>query len=80
MESNIGKRLGKLTVVSKTNKRYSDGSFLYECKCDCGKTTIVKMHTETIVISVLTYLMLRKWTLLRCMMEAKKNVSIITEA
>lgn len=38
MENIIGKRFGKLTVIFKTNEKYSDGSFLYECKCDCGNT------------------------------------------
>ena len=47
----IGKRFGKLTVVSKANERYYDGAFLYECKCDCSKTTVVKMHKAIIVIS-----------------------------
>ena len=48
MESIIGKRFGNLIVVSKTNERYSDGSFLYECKCDCGnivKTTSFRLKS-----------------------------------
>ena len=48
MESIIGKRFGKLTVVSKTNEKYSDGSFLYERKCDCGnivKTTSSRLKS-----------------------------------
>lgn len=43
-----GQKFGKLTVVSKTNERYSDGSFLYECKCDCGnivKTTSSRLKS-----------------------------------
>ena len=38
MESIIGKRFGKLTVLAKTDERYSDNSFLYECMWDCGNT------------------------------------------
>ena len=48
MERNIGKRFGKLSVVSKTSEKYSDGSFLYECKCDCGniiKTTLSRLKS-----------------------------------
>ena len=48
MECIIGKRFGKLNVVSKTNEKYSDGSFLYECKCDCGnivKTTSSRLKS-----------------------------------
>lgn len=48
MENIIGKRFGKLTVVSKTNEKYSDGSFLCECKCDCGniiKTTSSRLKS-----------------------------------
>ena len=48
MECIIGKRIGKLTVVFKTNERYSYGSILYECKCDCGnivKTTSSRLKS-----------------------------------
>ena len=48
MESIIGKRFGKLTVISKTIERYSDGSFLYESKCDCRnivKTTSSRLKS-----------------------------------
>lgn len=34
----IGTRFGKLTVLAKTDERYSDNSFLYECRWDCGNT------------------------------------------
>ena len=37
MESIVGKKFGSLTVIRKTNEKYSDGSYLYECKCDCGQ-------------------------------------------
>lgn len=33
-----GRRNGKLTVISKTNRKSSDGHYLWLCKCDCGKT------------------------------------------
>lgn len=32
----IGKRFDRLVVVSKTDKKASNGSYYYECKCDCG--------------------------------------------
>ena len=32
----------KLTVVGKSEKRYKNGEIIWECKCDCGKTTFVK--------------------------------------
>lgn len=41
-----GKRFGSLVVVRKTDELYADGSYLYECKCDCGgiiKTTSTKL-------------------------------------
>ena len=44
----IGKKFGKLTVLAKTDERYSDGSILYECLCDCGnivKTTSSRLKT-----------------------------------
>lgn len=53
MENIIGKKFGSLTVISKTNERYYDGSCLYECKCDCGqviKTTSSRLksgHTSS---------------------------------
>lgn len=34
-----GKRFGKLEVISFA---YSDGACYWNCKCDCGKTTIVR--------------------------------------
>ena len=35
MESEIGKRYGKLTVIEDTGKRYHQTK-LYKCLCDCG--------------------------------------------
>lgn len=32
----LNKKIGKLTVVAKTDKRTSRGGVLWECKCDCG--------------------------------------------
>ena len=34
----LGKRFGKLTVVSQTNERTKKGSVIWECRCDCGNT------------------------------------------
>ena len=42
----VGKRFGSLTAIRKTDETYSDSSYLYECKCDCGgtiKTTSTKL-------------------------------------
>ena len=35
-----GKRFGRLTAIRSCGK-HSDGQFLWECVCDCGKTTTV---------------------------------------
>ncbi|NGT85713.1 AP2 domain-containing protein [Clostridium perfringens] len=32
----INEKFGRLTVVEKTNKKASNGSIIYKCKCDCG--------------------------------------------
>ena len=36
-----GKRFGKLTVLSETDKRNNQGCVLWECFCDCGNTSFV---------------------------------------
>lgn len=37
-----GRRFGLLTVIEKSDKRpNNDGWAHWECKCDCGKTTVV---------------------------------------
>lgn len=36
-----GKRFGKLTVLSQTDKRMDGGSIVWLCKCDCGRTAEV---------------------------------------
>ena len=33
----IGEKYGKLLVLDETEKRGSDGSIMWRCKCDCGK-------------------------------------------
>lgn len=33
----IGQKFGKLMVIERTEERYTDGSILYLCRCDCGK-------------------------------------------
>ena len=35
----IGQRFGMLTVVEKTDRRYSSGKIVLRCKCDCGNET-----------------------------------------
>lgn len=37
----IGKHFGHLTVVAKSKKRGKQHQYLWVCKCDCGRTTIV---------------------------------------
>lgn len=32
----VGKKFGKLLVISETQQRAANGSILWECKCDCG--------------------------------------------
>lgn len=48
MESEIGKRYGRLVVVEKLdNKRYFT-AMVYKCRCDCGnyvELSINKLHT-----------------------------------
>lgn len=34
----IGKRVGKLVVIKELEKRASNGSVVWLCKCDCGNT------------------------------------------
>jgi 5-methylcytosine-specific restriction endonuclease McrA len=36
-----GRKFDRLTVVRKTNQKYKNGDILWECLCDCGKTTVV---------------------------------------
>ena len=36
-ESMVGKKYGKLTVISKTDERNAHNDILLLCKCDCGK-------------------------------------------
>lgn len=42
INSLAGKRIGLLTVISKTNKRTKDRQVLWECLCDCGNKTLVR--------------------------------------
>lgn len=32
----VGQRFGKLTVISKTDRRTKSGGIIWHCKCDCG--------------------------------------------
>lgn len=46
MEEDLtGKRFGKLTVLQKLNRK-KNGSWLWLCKCDCGK--FVKVRTDSL--------------------------------
>lgn len=39
MNSIIGNKYNKLTVISATSKRDAAGAVVYKCKCDCGNIT-----------------------------------------
>lgn len=43
----IGKRFGRLVVTSKTDKKSSNGSYYYKCKCECGKEIDVNRSNLT---------------------------------
>lgn len=36
-----GQRFGRLLVLKSTNKRTTDGSVIWKCKCDCGSEVLV---------------------------------------
>lgn len=36
-----GKRYGMLTALCYSGKKHTDGGYLWVCKCDCGKETLV---------------------------------------
>ncbi len=37
----VGKRFGRLSVISKSEKRNPTGSIYWECRCDCGTLLLV---------------------------------------
>jgi hypothetical protein len=37
----IGKQFGHLTVIEKADKRGNQNQYLWVCRCDCGKKTVV---------------------------------------
>lgn len=39
-----GKSFGELTVVRDTGERHKNGSYIWECKCSCGKIITVPTH------------------------------------
>lgn len=43
----IGQRYGMLLVIAETKQRDSTGSIVWECLCDCGKTTYVPARSLT---------------------------------
>lgn len=44
----VGKRFGKLTVLSATEKRTSSGNVIWHCICDCGNECFVSTnHLQT---------------------------------
>lgn len=38
----VGKKYGRLTVLGELSKRWSDGSIMLRCRCDCGNITTRK--------------------------------------
>ena len=41
-ESLIGRRFGKLTVIRRAEPKNKYKQVYYECRCDCGNTTVVR--------------------------------------
>lgn len=41
-KSLVGKTFGRLTVIKDSGERATNGSILWECKCSCGKTSLVR--------------------------------------
>lgn len=42
----INQKFGRLLVLEKTNKIYSNGSCIWKCKCDCGN--IIELPTDAL--------------------------------
>jgi 5-methylcytosine-specific restriction endonuclease McrA len=42
-----GQRFGRLTVLGDSHKRDKRGVILWQCRCDCGKTTLVRTFCLT---------------------------------
>lgn len=42
IKNHVGERHGKLVVQRLHSERASDGTVLWECKCDCGNVTLVR--------------------------------------
>ena len=40
-----GKRYGKIVAIEKNNERDCNGSVIWKCKCDCGKTIDVSSNS-----------------------------------
>lgn len=43
-EDLTGRRFGRLTVLGRAEKTSPRGGALWECRCDCGKTTLVRRY------------------------------------
>lgn len=43
----VGKRFGRLVVIRRTDKRYSDGQYYREVQCDCGNRKLVLISNLT---------------------------------
>ena len=42
-----GYKIGLLTVITNTGQKSKNGSFIWECLCDCGKTIYVPTSSLT---------------------------------
>jgi hypothetical protein len=40
-----GRRFGKLVAVRRTDKRDKNGQAFWECRCDCGRSTLVRTES-----------------------------------
>lgn len=59
----VGEKFNKLTVISESSQRDKSRCKMYECKCDCGNTSIVRGTS------------LKNGTTLSCGCESKKRHS-----
>lgn len=43
-DKTVGRKFGRLTVLAKARKKGRVGSLQYQCKCECGRDTIIDGH------------------------------------
>lgn len=45
----LGKVFNHLTVIEKTNKRYSNGCVIWRCKCDCSNSSYIEVDSHSLL-------------------------------